>query len=64
MELHFIQARTLPALQELLQELMLRLVFIPQFHNPIYDGRQWVITWYSPIDKENLVERVLNESTT
>ena len=64
MELHFIQARTLPALQELLQELMLRLVFIPQFHNPIYDGRQWVITWYSPIKKENLVERVLNESTT
>ena len=64
MELHFIQARTLPALQELLQELMLRVVLIPQFHPPIYDGRQWTITWYSPIDKESMVAGVLNGPQT
>ena len=51
MELNFIQARSLPALQELLQELMLRLVLIPQFHQPVYDGNNWVITWYTPIEK-------------
>ena len=64
MELGFIQARTLPALQDLLQELCLRLVLIPQFHPPFYDGKNWVITWYSPINKENLVAGAFDERPT
>ena len=64
MELKFIQARTLPALQMLLQELCLRLVLVPQFHPPIYDGRQWTITWYSPINKDALRTEIVNGLTT
>ena len=64
MELRFIQARTLPALQQLLQELCLRLVLIPQFHPPVYDGRQWAITWYTPINKDSLKAEIINGPTT
>ena len=64
MELRFIQARSLPALQNLLRALCARLVLVPQFHPPIYDGSNWIITWYTPIDRDSLKAEIMDGQET
>lgn len=58
--LKYISANSLRRLQEVFMELQVRQGKSFNYHPPIKEGNQWIITWYEPMEKESLTTEILD----